>query len=301
MIFVKRSTTQPASLSSVGTVQQRKEAADYYQTWVPGKAGFGAFDRYRHYDIQVELRTIFHHKCAYCEKKVEKGFFEVEHYRPKAAALGDPHPGYWWLALEWSNLLPTCPGCNKGLKQHVVTADMTIAEVEALQAAEPRVLHGKALQFPVGAPRLVASQDDHDAEEPYIIDPTRTDPRPELRWRTDTTYSVLEPAKKLGISSTRGEETIRCLALNRIDLVQARTTTLTLLRAQRERIMQDLDDGAGGAANPAEVAIHLQYALKGVERLRLHARPDQPFSAMAQAFVDDLAAELREWIAAKAI
>jgi len=37
-----------------------------------------------------------------------------------------------------------------------------------------------------------------------------------------------------------------------------------------------------------------------VEGLKVHASPDQPFSAMAQAFVDDFAAELREWIAARA-
>ncbi|SPA21977.1 conserved hypothetical protein [Cupriavidus taiwanensis] len=301
MIFVKRSAVEPASLSSAQTIQQRKDAADYYKTWKPGDAGFGAFDRYRQHDIKVELRTTFHCKCAYCEKKLEKGFFEVEHYRPKAAALGDPHPGYWWLALKWDNLLPTCPGCNKGLKQHVVTADMTILEVEALQAAEPSTLHGKALQFPVGAPRLVASNDDHDAEDPLIIDPTRTDPRPELRWRNDATYSVLEPAMLPGGPSRRGSETIRCLALNRIDLVQARTTTLTFLRTHRERIMRDLEMGAAESSNPEMLAIHLQYALRGVDSLKVHAAPDQPFSAMAQAFVEDFAAELREWIAARAI
>ena len=301
MIFVERSPVEPASLSSAATVQQRQDAADYYGTWVPGDAGFGDFDRYRQHDIKVALRTIFRHKCAYCEKKLEKGYFEVEHYRPKAAALGDPHPGYWWLALRWDNLLPTCPGCNRGLRQHVVTADMRVSEVEALQAAEPLTLHGKALQFPVGAPRLLASNDDHEAEDPLIIDPTRTDPRPELRWRNDATYSVLEPSIGHGGLSIRGSETIRCLALNRIDLVQGRTATLTLLRAHRERIMQDLETGAAASSDPAMLALHLGYALRGVGGLKLHAEPDQPFSAMAQAFVDDLSDELREWIAARSL
>lgn len=301
MIFVQRGATEPESLSSAATIQQQMDAANYYKTWVAGNAGFGAFDRYRQYDVKFKLGTIFHHKCAYCEKKLEKGFFEVEHYRPKAAALGDPHPGYWWLALKWNNLLPTCPGCNKGLKQHIVTADMTVAEVEALQAAEPLKLHGKALQFPVAGPRLVASNDDHDEEDPFIIDPTRTDPRPELHWRIDSTYSVLEPAVKNSGPSMRGSETIRCLALNRIDLVQARTSTLTLLRTHRERIMRDLETGVAASSNPEILAIHLQYALSGVDSLKVHTNPEQPFSAMAQAFVDDFAAELREWIAAKTI
>jgi len=299
MIFVKRSTT-PKSLLSPATIKQGKDATAYYKTWAPGDPGFGKFDRYKLNDIKAELRIIFHHKCAYCEKKIEKGFFEVEHYRPKAAAIGDPHPGYWWLALNWDNLLPTCPGCNKGLKQHVVTANMTSAEVEALQAAEPRALHGKALQFPMGGPRALGRDDDHEAEDPFIIDPTRTDPRPELQWRNDATYSVLEPAMKVGGLSIRGFETIRCLALNRIDLVQARTSALTILKTSRERIMRGLENGAAASNDPAILAIHLQYALDGVDGLKEHASPHQPFSAMAQAFIDDFAAELHEWIANRA-
>jgi hypothetical protein len=157
------------------------------------------------------------------------------------------------------------------------------------------------LQFPVDAPRLVASNDDHEAEAPLIIDPTRADPRPDLRWRNDATYSVLEPAMQPGGASRRGHETIRCLALNRIELVQARTAILTVLRTHRERIMHDLEKGAAESRNPELLAIHLQYAQSGVEGLRAHAEPGQPYSAMAQAFVDDLAAELRAWIAARAI
>jgi uncharacterized protein (TIGR02646 family) len=300
MIFVKDRGPEPASLSSEATVHQRDAAVTYYKTWKLGDAGFGGFDRYRLNDVKAALATIFRRKCAYCEKMLEKGYYEVEHYRPKAAAVGDPHPGYWWLALKWNNLLPTCPGCNKGLRQHIVTADMTVAQVEAMQLADPRTLHGKALQFPVGGARLLADSDDHDAEDPHIIDPTRTDPRPELHWRNDSTYSILEPAMRDDGPSIRGSETIRCLALNRIDLVQARTTKLNLLKTQRERIMQDLESGATETSDPAIFAIHLSYALKRVENLRLHAGPDQQFSAMAQAFVDDLAAELRDWIAARA-
>ncbi|MDJ1465962.1 hypothetical protein [Nitratireductor sp. GZWM139] len=300
MIFVERSAEEPASLSSAATVQQQQDAANYYATWSPGDAGFGGFDRYKQNDIKVELKRLFHQKCAYCEKKLEKGFFEVEHYRPKSAALGNSYPGYWWLALKWNNLLPTCPGCNKGLRQHIVTAEMTVTEVEALQAAAPTTVHGKAVQFPVGGPRLLANEDNHDAEEPFIIDPTRIDPCPELHWRNDATYSVLEPSVGNSGPSIRGSETIRCLALNRIDLVQARTAKLSFLKATRERIMHDLETGLATSSDPAMLALHLQYAMRGVDSLKLHAEPDQPFSAMAQAFVDDFADELREYIATRA-
>ena len=62
-----------------------------------------------------------HKKCAYCESKVgpteRKG--DVEHYRPKSRTrdvngklvkimrngVEVNHPGYYWLAYDWNNLL----------------------------------------------------------------------------------------------------------------------------------------------------------------------------------------------------
>jgi len=57
-------------------------------------------------------------KCNYCESKGEKMVtLQVEHFRPKAKvdALdngGIELPGYYWLGLEWTNLLLSCPKCN---------------------------------------------------------------------------------------------------------------------------------------------------------------------------------------------
>ncbi|PDT19433.1 hypothetical protein [Rhizobium hidalgonense] len=299
MIFVTRGDEEPASLSSVATIAQAQAAASHYATWVAGDPGFDAFTRYREYDVKQMLRTLFHGKCAYCEKFIEKGISEVEHYRPKGAVDGADHPGYWWLAFKWSNLLPTCPGCNKGLKHHLVTADMTIAEVEVMQATEPRIIMGKATQFPVGAPRLAAVSDDHFAEQPYLIDPTRTNPAPELSWRHHADYSVVEPAQDGTGSSILGTETIRCVALNRLDLVQSRTAILNRLKTNRTRIMEDLERDVGDELDPVLIRIHLRGALRRVEDMKQSCKPDQPFSAMSTAYVDAFEVELREWLEAK--
>ena len=58
----------------------------------------------------------FQGKCAYCETPIDPGFWgDVEHYRPKRRVEEDPtHPGYYWLAYEPSNLLPSCQRCNQG-------------------------------------------------------------------------------------------------------------------------------------------------------------------------------------------
>ncbi|SHH17163.1 HNH endonuclease [Flavobacterium johnsoniae] len=64
--------------------------------------------RYKLEDIRKKLITIYNHKCAYCEQKVEQ--YNVEHYRPKSI--------YYWLAFSWDNLILACPYCNfhKGIK-----------------------------------------------------------------------------------------------------------------------------------------------------------------------------------------
>lgn len=59
--------------------------------------------RYKLPDIKDKLENLYHHKCAYCEYKVEQ--WDVEHYRPKNL--------YYWLTYSWDNLMYSCPKCNK--------------------------------------------------------------------------------------------------------------------------------------------------------------------------------------------
>jgi len=82
----------------------------------------------------------FFGKCAYCETPIEDIFpGDVEHYRPKGKVTDEnyntiyiqkddgtyildddgnkiPHPGYYWLAYEWTNLMPSCTYCNRPKK-----------------------------------------------------------------------------------------------------------------------------------------------------------------------------------------
>ena len=59
--------------------------------------------RYKRNDIKEKLTDLYHHKCAFCETRVEQ--LHVEHYRPKTY--------YYWLAYSWDNLLLACPTCNE--------------------------------------------------------------------------------------------------------------------------------------------------------------------------------------------
>src|SRR5262249_341553 len=66
-------------------------------------------------ELKWHLFELFHDKCAYCENKPLAGYpGDVEHYRPKGKVDEDEsHPGYYWLAYDETNLLPSCSLCNQ--------------------------------------------------------------------------------------------------------------------------------------------------------------------------------------------
>lgn len=295
MIAVKRPAVAPPSLGSAAAAAQSVAAAAYYGTWVPGMNAYSPFGHYKGQDVIAALHLMCHGKCAYCEQKIEKGSREVEHYRPKGGVEDPTHPGYWWLATSWTNLLPTCGPCNKGLRQHVVTLDMTVADVAKLQATPPARLMGKKNSFPVGAARLTASSEDHEAEQPLLIDPCRSDPDRYLRWSHASDFSILVPRELDGQPSIQGEETIRCLALNRSGLVEARTTQLNILRTQRTRILADLEDTL--TKPEAEQEGYIALILRSLNDMRLHCGPEVPFAAMATAYYIALRLEIKGWLA----
>ena len=102
---------------------------------------------------------LYHFHCAYCEGPLEADRYEgdAEHFRPKGritwrdaagavhvarCRLPDDseidHPGYFWLAYDWRNLVPACASCNSGagkvdqfpaVSAHVLHADEATAGV----------------------------------------------------------------------------------------------------------------------------------------------------------------------------
>lgn len=88
-------------------------------------------------------------RCAYCEGRYTAGEFgDAEHYRPKgevtqARQKVKDHPGYYWLAYEWHNLLLACKKCNS---KHPDRDNST---------PKKKVSHeGKLCEFPVVGERL---------------------------------------------------------------------------------------------------------------------------------------------------
>lgn len=64
--------------------------------------------------LRTEFSTISHGKCWYVECKNPGTDDDIDHFRPKLGVKEDPtHPGYYWLAFDWTNLRLSCHRANR--------------------------------------------------------------------------------------------------------------------------------------------------------------------------------------------
>lgn len=159
-------------------------------------------------DLKAHLEKVFQNKCSYCEGKCKAGaHFTVEHYRPKSEVTfhednnskekvkrrtrdgqEQEHPGYYWLAYNYENLLLSCTICNEN----------------------------KSTRFPIlqEKNRAYCPDDKLDTEEPFLLNPIKDKDIEE-----HITFGIGGMAAG---TSERGEKTIEICNLNREDLLTAR-------------------------------------------------------------------------------
>ncbi|MFV8281198.1 retron system putative HNH endonuclease [Christiangramia marina] len=144
-------------------------------------------------NIRTEISKKTDNKCSYCESELKIQNLTIDHFRPKSAAadregkISSEH--YWWLALVWNNLLPSCQICNSNKKNF----------------------------FPVARKRATVNYYAKDRlfnkEKPLLIDPEFENPEEYFYYDQDgLIYSDTE----------RGVITINLLGLNREELVKSR-------------------------------------------------------------------------------
>ena len=162
--------------------------------------------------VKAALELIYNEKCSYCESTVKQvAALQVEHYRAKNGISDDPgHNGYYWLALEWSNLILGCPACNgQGAKGNLFpVAGIRVFNQNPFDAA------GKFLRnilLPNFAPLL--------GEQPFLLHPELDNPKEHLKI---SAFAILE-----GMTE-RGTQTIDICKLNRDPLI-----------LERQRIIND--------------------------------------------------------------
>ncbi len=210
----------PASLAGGATTpagKERAKATAHYQKVPPPPSAY-PFEVYGRTDVKEALAALFAGKCAYCEYRINGAPFDVEHYRPKGGVLEDDgtiSDGYWWLASEWSNLLPACQDCNRA-RYHPVPG-----------GGEAKF--GKENKFPlINTPRSTGLGGEA-AEAPALLNPTIDDPRPHIA------FLVLpqpdgHDGSVVSLLTARGIGTDDVVGLNRPRLVRARMERITTLR-----------------------------------------------------------------------
>lgn len=155
----------------------------------PAPANPGEIDNcnYNHPLVKRMLMSQQYNKCCYCETYSDN-YGDIEHFRPKKGyvdRVGKYYtPGYFWLTLEWSNLMYCCNSCNRSYKKNHF----------GLLNERDRNISGM----------------DISKERPLLINPLTEDPGLYIKFRK---HCAIETAYQG--TAERGRYTINTLNLNR--------------------------------------------------------------------------------------
>jgi len=161
---------------------------------------------WRNKRVREPLWKLHNGKCCYCERKRSiKRESDIDHYRPKSGKTGEGgHPGYGWLAYEWTNYLFLCKICNEDHKSN---------------------------HFPLlpGSVRAVGPDDNLSSELPVLLNPIDDDPEACISYNWWTGGEIF--VKALGMDNdNRGSMTINILGLNDGLLMEERAENLSVLK-----------------------------------------------------------------------
>ena len=290
---------------------EKDRARDHQNNLSPDRGSFD-FAVYKHEEIKKQLALLFHGKCAYCETFYPASApVDIEHYRPKGAVSEDSlHPGYWWLGMNWENLLPSCIDCNRRRKQRVVSGSTSLAELHANGGLGTTTMtftqSGKKDSFPLmpGSTHVHLETASLGSEKPLLLDPTQDDPKDHLHFHIDLKSPLgLILAGRPGLTSERGATSIQIYGLNRLGLVQDRTRVLRQLQfmgnlaIELGNVIEDLQSPPVAAALRASTTQNIPQRLQLLQdkifgEIRQMAHPTSPYSEMVQGWIDKFVTHL---------
>jgi uncharacterized protein (TIGR02646 family) len=187
------------------------------------------FKIYSDPEVKDALGDLFHGKCAYCESPYAATQpVDVEHYRPKggiATDQGETEKGYWWLASDWDNLLPSCIDCNRARKQ-------TVFDGREMKT-------GKGERFPLAdESRRARNEGEEAGETPLLLNPCIDKPSDYLVFVDTNDHSIVRPlaVDQTSLEYRRAHQSIEIYGLNRDGLVRQRTAHLKSVNASVRRL-----------------------------------------------------------------
>jgi len=231
---------------------------------------------YKHEVIHEVLFSVdgpFHGKCVYCEALITTDQHgDVEHFRPKNGLTDSnnqpvivddgngndiQHPGYYWLAYDWHNLLPSCALCNQPNKQSV---DGML------------VSFGKWNKFPV-RDYLATKPGQEVHEEALLINPVTENPKDHLD---------IDETGILSAKTDEGQTCIDVFGLNaRPGIVDERKRTFKDVKDKIKMLVICLNDGK------------LKEVASRTQELLAIRNGKQPYSAAAHVAIGDMEKKLR--------
>jgi len=251
--------------------RERRDAEAFYADPANSDASF-EFAAYKHADVKDALARLFYDKCAYCESRYGATQpMEVEHWRPKASVVlqngREIRPGFFWLAAEWTNLLPSCIDCNRRRRQ-----DDDRGSVRVM---------GKGNQFPVLATASPGSITDVKSARPLLLDPCTVDPGLHLEFLDE---GMVRPAMTKSGMSAEGDSSIEVFALNRVGLALARREHALLL-LHRIKLVCTLSELLQSSADPMQQGLLEELISHELFALAWAQRDDQPYAQLARQIV----------------
>ena len=277
-----------------GDTEKQNALAHYAD---PAKRGISfSFKIYKHEEVKNSLNALFHFKCAYCESYFgATAPVDIEHFRPKLAVERKDgaliKPGYYWLAADWDNLLPSCIDCNR-------------ARIHEHAGMDEPELSGKANLFPIeNDGRVVLDPGAETGEQRLLINPCQDQVEVFFNYKTDKTVLngkeaamvVMFPAEAIGSGGIRqADESIAVYGLNRFGLVKARGDQQLLLINQVKSIAKSLELLKGDPDNETS-----QRGLaEAICDLQAMEADDAPYAGMSRTFTVSARGKLNDKIEA---
>lgn len=293
MIFVDRKTVAAPSYLTDKTkaaYKEKQEAIKLFAISKDGKPGikqkrddfeFKAYNDGKG-EVKKALKTLFKHKCAYCESKFTHVYYgDIEHFRPKKGVGTNSKklrkPGYYWLGVDWDNLLFSCLFCNQSKKQ-----DLLDGSVKSL---------GKQSQFPLDDEIKYKRRRKHTEPANFeddcclLIDPCKDNP--ELFLDYDV-HGVIKSKASSGYEKRKAESSIHVFGLQRMPLVQRREAKIIEIYAQIKRIDDKLEE-LKTIIDSTDVKLQVRFngILKRELRvLRNFCDPSEEFTGLARSIIN---------------
>ncbi len=227
-------------------------------------------------DLKDDLKKCSHNKCWYCESKLCRSDWSVDHFRPKGSVFEcQDHEGYWWLAFKWENFRFSCTYCNSHRRDRITGYS-----------------GGKHDHFPLinEEQRARTPKDDIEVERPCLLDPTKASD-PGLLWFDQNGEAVPKYSKKDFLTLyQRAKVSISIYHLNYHETSEKRKilyNDVAKLVKDGNRYFNRWANGDGDG----------QYELdRVVEKLRDMLDESAEYSAATRSYLNGLRSNESEWL-----